>query len=208
MLSFELQGDEVRKRQLAGSWHYKLIETVGPLMVLPDLAVSGTRTLLSLSKASREVGETGEEATQAAKRLADQREAIDNFVRSNLDNPNQLLMRQQANKMREQAGKLADSVRVAQKKVVAARRELMLLRTIEAPAYLASIYGTGVYGVDPPEPLTRGLERMTDRFRQDDSSHPAQLLAPQNMSNSQQSGDPSTILQFQVGVAHRTGRAK
>lgn len=201
MLTYELRGDEVRKKQLESSWHYKLVETVGPILVLPDLAVSGARTLASLPKAAREVGEAAEEVTQAGRRLADQRQAVDNFTRANLDNPNQLQMRQQANQMRQQASSLANGVRTAQQKLVAARHELMLLRTIEAPAYMATIYGTGVYGIDPPDLFTRSLDWMAEPWRRD-PDHPAHLLMPQHLNNTGQSGQPAPVLQFQVGVSH------
>ncbi|WGS51138.1 hypothetical protein LFL96_06445 [Paraburkholderia sp. D15] len=201
MLTYELRGDEVRKKQLENSWHYKMVETVGPILVLPDLAVSGARTLASMPKAAREVGEAAEEVTQAGRRLADQRQAIDRFTHANLDNPDQLKMRQQANQMRQQASSLANSVRTAQQKLLAARHELILLRTIEAPAYMATIYGTGVYGVDPPDMLTHSLEWMTEPSRRD-PDHPAHLLMPQRLNNADRTGQPAPVLQFQVGVSH------
>ncbi|KVD16597.1 hypothetical protein WI80_06100 [Burkholderia ubonensis] len=205
MLRYELRGDDVRKNQLKETWHYKLVETVGPILALPDLAVSGGRTLASLPKVSREVGEAAEEAMQATSRLADQRNAINTFSRANLDNPDQLLMRQQANQMREQARGLANNVRTAQKKLTDASRELMLLRTIEAPAYMATIYGTGVYGISPPDPVAHGVNWLTERMAESshrDPNHPAHALAPQRLGSSNQVGSPPTLLQFQVGVCH------
>jgi hypothetical protein len=205
MLRYELRGDEVRKQQLENSWHYKLVETVGPIMVLPDLAVSGARTFASLPKTAREVGEAAEEATQSARRLADQRQAIDRLTRANRDHPDQPWMGQQASQMREQANGLADTVRTAQQKLDAARRELMLLRTIEAPAYLATIYGTGVYGVDPPDLFKRSMEWMSEPSAQ--YADPiAQLLMPQRLTDNPV-GNPSTVLQFQVGVSHHPEHA-
>ncbi|PCE29240.1 hypothetical protein [Burkholderia ubonensis] len=205
MLRYDLRGDEVRKKQLKETWHYKLVETVGPIMALPDFAVSGARTLASLPKASREVGEAAEEVMQATNRLVDKRNAIDKLSRASADNPDRLLTRQQANQMREQARGLAGNVRTAQQKLAAASRELMLLRTIEAPAYLATIYGTSVYGISPPDPFTHGVEWLTDRMTestQRNSDHPAHALAPQHVGRSNQVGNPSTVLQFQVGVSH------
>lgn len=207
MLRYELRGDEVRKKQLESSWHYKLVETVGPIMVLPDLAVSGARTLASLPKAAREAGEAAEESAQAAKRLAAQRNALDSFSRANLDNPDRAAVQAQVEQMRAQASGFAKSVRETQKKLVNARRELMLLRTIEAPAYMATLYGTGVYGIDPPDPVTHGVEWMMNSAHHD-PDHPAHLLVPERTGFSNQAGNPSTVMQFHVGVSHHPEQAQ
>jgi hypothetical protein len=207
MLWYDITGDEAGRKRRENTWHYKLVETVGPILVLPDLAASGARTLTSLPKLSREVGEATEEAAQAVKRLADQRKAIDSLTRTKLDNPDQALMRQQANQMREQAGNLADRVGEAQKKLAAASRELMLVRTIEAPAYMATIYSTGVYGINPPDTWPTAFSWIKDHA-QKITDHAANLLVPHSLGSSGQAGDPTTALQFQVSVSHHPGHAR
>lgn len=204
MLRYELKGDEVRKKKLETSWHCKLVETVGPLLVLPELAVGGTQALASLPKAARQAGEAAEETAQAAQRLATQRHAFDAFKRASLDNPDRAARRTGMHAMRTETSGLAAGVRRARQKMLAARRELLLLRTIEAPAYLASLYGAGVHGMDPPE----GGSRSTDwlRHRMDaqssgDPDHPAHLLIPRHPTVDGSNGAPA--MQLHVAVGHR-----
>ncbi|KGD15948.1 hypothetical protein DO70_4077 [Burkholderia pseudomallei] len=204
MLRYELKGDEVRKKKLETSWHCKLVETVGPLLVLPELAVGGTQALASLPKAARQAGEAAEETAQAAQRLATQRHAFDAFKRASLDNPDRAARRTGMHAMRTETSGLAAGVRRARQKMLAARRELLLLRTIEAPAYLTSLYGAGVHGMDPPE----GGSRSTDwlRHRMDaqssgDPDHPAHLLIPRHPAVDGSNGAPA--MQLHVAVGHR-----
>ncbi|KWZ45637.1 hypothetical protein WS73_15960 [Burkholderia savannae] len=209
MLKYELTGDEVRKKPLGNAWHYKVLETVGPILILPDLVASGPRTLASLPRVAREAGEISEEAVQATKRLASQRNALDAIKSASLDNPNRAAAQAQARQVEEQASRFADAVREAQRKLMQARRELLLLRTIEAPAYMASIYGASVYGIDPPDSVTHGIDRLQQRLGgepRQDPDHPAHLLAPDRPMTSQP-GAPAPVLQFQVGVGHRPGAA-
>lgn len=207
MLYYELTGDEVHRKALENSWHYKLVETIGPILLLPDLAFSGVRTLASLPRLSREAGEAAEEAAQAVKRLANQRKDIDAFTRNNLDHPNQALMREQANQMRGQASGFANDVREAQRKLDKAHRELMLVRTIGAPAYLTTTYGTGVYGVNSPNnwpEIIAWVKEHTHQF----ADHAAGLLMPPRVANDTGAGDPMTVLQFQVGISRHPEHAQ
>ncbi|VWC74140.1 hypothetical protein BLA39750_00752 [Burkholderia lata] len=115
------------------------------------------------------------------------------------DSPDQALMREQASQMHQQTSNLATQVREAQQKLDKARSELMLLRTIEAPAYVTSFFGTGVYGISPPD-LTKEAAAWITGHRDNDSSHPAQLLVPETTAAAM-AGNPSTVLQFQIGVS-------
>lgn len=206
MVKYELTGNEVRKKQLGNAWHYKVIETAGPILILPDLIASGPRTLASPPGIAREVGEISEEAVQATKQFSAKRNAIDAFKSASLDNPNRALLQAQARQMEERASRFADAVREAQKKLMQARRELLLMRTIDAPAYMASIYGTSVYGIDPPDAVAHGTDRMQQHLgagTRQDLDHPARLLVPDRPMTPPQPGTPAPILQFQVGVSHR-----
>ncbi|WP_133650503.1 hypothetical protein [Paraburkholderia flava] len=209
MLHYELKGDEVRKKQLESSWHYKLAETVGPILVLPDLVASGPRTFASLPKAAREVGDLSQEAAQAANRLSAQRTAMEALSKASQDNPNRVQVLGQVQQMQEQASGFAKNVREAQEKLMAARRELLMLRTIEAPGYIATIYGTGVYGIDPPEAIRHGVDWMQQHLgsnSRQDPEHPAHLLAP-NRPLTPLPGAPAPIVQLRVGVSHNPGAA-
>ncbi|AHI67213.1 hypothetical protein [Burkholderia thailandensis] len=204
MLRYELKGDEVRKKKRETSWHCKLTETVGPLLVLADLAASGMRTLASPPKVAREAGEAAEEAAQAAKRLATPRHTSDAFKRASLDNPDRAARQTVMHAMQTETSSLAAGVRRAQQKMLAARRELLLLRTIEAPAHLASIYGAGVYGMDPPEAVSRStdwLRQQKDEPPPVHPDHPAHLLIPQRPAVDGSSGAPA--MQLHVAVGHR-----
>ncbi|AOJ09429.1 hypothetical protein [Burkholderia mayonis] len=209
IVKYELTGDEVRKKQLGNTWHDKIIETVGPILILPNLIASGPRALASLPGIAREAGEMSEEAVQATKQLSAQRNAIDAFKSASLDNPERALLQAPARQMEERASRFADAVREAQKKLMQARRELLLLRTIEAPAYMASLYGAGVYGIDPPDAVVaRGVDWMQQHLgngARQDLDHPARLLAPDRPMTPPQPGTPSPILQLHVGVSHRPG---
>ncbi|VWC59144.1 hypothetical protein [Burkholderia lata] len=199
MLAYQIQGDEVRASRLEHSLHYRIVEAVGPLMVMPDLLASGVRTLASLPRVAREAGAAAEEAVQATKRLVDQRKALDSLTHAKADSPDQALMREQASQMQQQTSHLATKVSEAQQKLDKARSELMLLRTIEAPAYVTSFFGTGVYGISPPD-LTKEVAAWITGHRDNDSSHPAQLLVPETTAAAM-AGNPSTVLQFQIGVS-------
>lgn len=180
MLRYELKGDEVRKKKRETSWHCKLTETVGPLLVLADLAASGMRT------------------------LATPRHTSDAFKRASLDNPDRAARQTVMHAMQTETSSLAAGVRRAQQKMLAARRELLLLRTIEAPAHLASIYGAGVYGMDPPEAVSRStdwLRQQKDEPPPVHPDHPAHLLIPQRPAVDGSSGAPA--MQLHVAVGHR-----
>ncbi|KVN16668.1 MULTISPECIES: hypothetical protein [unclassified Burkholderia] len=209
MLCHELKGDEVRPKRLETSWHDRMIETVGPLLVLPDLAVSGPRTLASLPKAAREAGETAEGAAQGAaqatKRLATQRNALDAFKRASLDHPDRAAPQARIHQLRTDASSLATRVRHAHQKVMAARRALLLLRTIEAPASLASLYGASLHGIEPPAPVSRGggwLRHQMGEHSPGHPDHPAYLLIPERPVVEGSSGAPAPAMQFHVAVGH------
>lgn len=213
MFYYEITGNEVRKKKLANSWAYKLIETVAPILAIPDMAVGGVRAVGELPTATREVGQLAEEAQSASTRLANQRSAIDAYKDAHLtklDHPNIMTKTQ---KMQAKANRLAGDVQRAQAKLQKATNSLRALRLIELPAYAASTYGLGVYATDPPDwsdtasSVSEAWHSAVGRGRSQDLHHPAHALLPAQLPP-QIAGTPAPLLQFHVGVRPGSGASQ
>lgn len=214
MFYYEITGNEVRKKELANSWSYKLIESVAPWLSLPDLAYSGLRTLRGLPKAAREFTALAEEASAASQRLASQRDAIAAYKEARgtkLDRPNIMTKTQH---MQAKANRFTSDMERVQAKLQKASRELRLLRFIEAPAYVGSAYGAGVLATDPPD-FADTASSVSEAWRKkarswesaNDPHHPAHLLVPSQLAP-YTPGDARPTLQFQVAVRPRTGTSQ
>jgi hypothetical protein len=214
MFYFEVTGNEVRKKQLANSWAYKLVESVAPWLSVPDLARSGIGTLRQVPTATREVTALTGEAEAATQRLASQRDAIaawKDAQANKLDRPNIMTKTQH---MQAKANRLTGDMQRAHAKLQKASRELQLLRFIEAPAYVASTYGLSVYASDPPDfkdtfssVSTAWNARAGAAANTHDPHHPAHLLVPHQLAP-RIPGEAAPVLQFQVSVCPQAGGSK
>lgn len=215
MFYFELTGDEMRKKQLANSWTYQLVESVGPWLALPDLAFSGLRTVKETARTALKVTALADRAEAATQRLASQREAIDAYREAHANKLDQPNIRTKTQRMQAKANRLTSDMRRAQTKLDTMSRKLKLLRTIGLPAYAGSAYGLGVYAVDPPD-----VEKAYQSFRQalrgvgthttaptHDPHHPAHQLMPAQAAP-HPPGDARPVMQFQIGVRPNTGASQ
>ncbi|WP_118184418.1 hypothetical protein [Paraburkholderia phosphatilytica] len=212
MFYYEVTGNEVRKKKLANSWAYKLIETVAPILAIPDMAVGGVRAVGELPTATREAGQLAEEAQTATTRLADQRSAIDAYKEAHLSKLDQPNIMTKTQKMQAKANRLAGDVQRAQAKLQKATNSLRALRLIELPAYAASTYGLGVYATDPPDwsdttsSVAQAWHSAASGGSQD-PHHPAHALLPTQLP-SRIAGTPAPLLQFHVGVRPGNGASR
>ncbi|HKT97605.1 MAG TPA: hypothetical protein VJS30_13895 [Paraburkholderia sp.] len=210
MLYFELTGDEMRKKQLANSWTYQLIESVAPWLALPDLAVSGLKTVRETGRTALKVTALADRAEAATQRLATQREAIDAYQEAHANKLGQPNIQTKTQRMRAKANRLTGDMQRAQTKLDKTSRKLRQLRTIGLPAYAGSAYGLGVYSVDPPD-LGKAWQSVSQALQGGthspaptiDPHHPAHQLMP-TQAAPHLPGDVRPIVQFQVGVRPNT----
>jgi hypothetical protein len=216
MLYADVKGDEVRKKEIQESTDYKVIELVGPLLLLPDLIFGGPRAVASLPKSATELGETTEAVVHGQEAVTAQREAVDAYKEAQgakLKKPN---IQTKLQRMRARANKLARDVQAAQERLKDAQREFVTLRAIEMPAYAGSIYASGLYMVDPPDCATDLKQCMPSHGAPGTASHnpqnpggtvderhnPMQLLIPPNNGAHRPPAGPSTQMNFQVAIGH------
>ena len=117
-------------------------------------------------------------------------------------------------RMQAKANRLTSDMQRAQGKLQKASKQLQLLRIIEAPAYVASTYGLGVFATDPPDfgdtasPVSQAWRSQTRAWESaHDPHHPAHLLVPSQIAP-HTPGDVRPVLQFQVAVRPHTGASK
>ncbi|CAB3727542.1 hypothetical protein [Trinickia soli] len=215
MLYFELTGDEMRKRQLANSWTYQLVESVAPWLALPDLAFSGLRTIKETARTALKVTALADRAEAATQRLASQRDAIAAYKEAHATKLEQSHIKTKTQRMQAKANRLTSDMRRTQTKLDAMSRKLKLLRTIGLPAYAGSAYGLGVYAVDPPD-LQKAYQAVGDAVQGMgthtteptlDLHHPARQLVPVHAS-ARITGAVRPVMQFQVGVHSHTGASQ
>lgn len=127
MLYFELTGDEMRKKQLANSWTYQLIESVAPWLALPDLAVSGLKTVRETGRTALKVTALADRAEAATQRLATQREAIDAYQEAHANKLGQPNIQTKTQRMRAKANRLTGDMQRAQTKLDKTSRKLRQL---------------------------------------------------------------------------------
>ncbi|MBN3854822.1 hypothetical protein G3N59_15670 [Paraburkholderia sp. Ac-20340] len=210
MFYYEVTGNELRKRELASSWHYQMVEAVAPWLALPDLALSGLSTVREAGQTARTVAAASNRIETTTARLASQREAIDAYSQAHATKLNQSNITTKIQRMRAKANKLDKNLLRAQSKLTVASRKLVVLRTIGLPAYAGTIYGMSVYGIDPPS-LSDGLQasekawhdRLPPPTPTPDPHHPAQLLVPAQTA-AQVAGIAHPMMQFQVAVRPKT----
>ncbi len=214
MFYYEITGNELRKKELASTWHYQMVEAVAPWLAVPDLAVSGLSTVREAGQTARTVAGASNRIEATAARLADQRDAIDAYTQSHATKLDQSNITTKIQRMRAKANKLDKNLLRAQSKLAAASRKLVVLRTIGLPAYAGTIYGMSAYSIDPPS-LADGLQATQkawhDRFAPPtptpDPHHPAHLLVP-SQSAPQVAGSAQPVMQFQVAVRPKAGASR
>jgi hypothetical protein len=213
MFYFELTGDEVSKRRLANSRAYQMIEAVAPLLALPDLALSGLRTVKETARTALKVTALADRAEVATQRLASQREAIAAYRDAHANKLSQPNIRTKTQRMQAKANRLTSDMRRTQAKLDKMSRKLMQLRAIGLPAYAGSAYGLGVYAIDPPD-FEKAYQAFTETLpsigmhatgQRDDPHHPAHHLMP-DRGAPYLPGDIRPLMQFQIGV-HANNRA-
>lgn len=220
ILRAELKGDEIRKQEIEQSWHYKVIELVGPLLLLPDLVLGGSRALASLPKSATELRETAEATADVNKALNVQREAVDAYKESHAGKLGRSNIQTKVQRMQARANKLARGLKAAQQRLVSAQREFRVLRVVEMPAYAGSIYTSSMYAVEPPDCLrdigkctSGGSSELKSRFNpqnpggmEDQASNPMHLLVPQR--SDPQMSSANVHLSFQVAVSQKQTAVK
>lgn len=149
---FTLRDDEVGKIALESTSKYRWIEAVGPLLAIPDLALSGRAAL-------REAGELAEKAdriaaSRAAAALQSQRAARNLRETVNDGDQSAAILANAANTAASRAADYQKMVRQAK----AANHRLLMARE-GVIAYGGTLWGTGLYTYDPPE-LTRRASRQ------------------------------------------------
>ncbi|WP_420138154.1 hypothetical protein [Sphingomonas sp.] len=195
-LWFVLNGNEAGKLALEHDPKYMWIEAVGPLLALPDLAMSGRAALRELASASTQAGRAAQ-LTGSAERLAGN-EARE--FRQMIADPEQSAAFVMA--ARQQSELRALQYKRLQAITQRINRDLMLKRNAVL-AYSGAAYGAVMYGLQPPE--------LAQRLLQGDPGHagstaPAQdpyaLLAPGG------SNGPAGHMQVTAVVATRGSRSR
>ena len=216
MLYADVKGDEVRKKEIQESTDYKVIELVGPLLLLPDLIFGGPRAVASLPKSAAELGETTEAVAHGQEAVSAQREAIDAYKEAHstkLKKPN---IQTKLQGMRARANKLARDVKAAQDRLTTAQREFVTLRAIEMPAYAGSIYASGLYMVEPPDCLTDLAQCAPNHGFSGAQAHnpqnpggtgserhnPMQLLIPPHNGAHRPPAGAAAQMNFQIAIGH------
>ena len=221
VLYAELRNDEVRKKEIEESWHYKVIELVGPLLLLPDLVFGGPRAVASLPKSAAELGETTEAVAHGSESLSAQRGAVDAYKESHASKLGRSNIQTKVQRMQARANKLARDLKAAQQRLSDAQREFKILRVIEMPAYAGSAYTSGMYMVEPPDclkdlvqctphggsyDLRAATHLQNPAGMHDSASSPMHLLVPQRSGH--QAPQASVHLSFQVAVSQNPAAAK
>ena len=217
MLLAELQDDEVRKKQIEESWHYKVIELVCPLLLLPDLIASGPRAVAGVAKTAKEVQETREAVDASGEALNAQRATNDAYQEAHASKLGQNNIKTKVQRMRARANKLARDLKAAQERLADAQREFKILRVVELPAYAGSIYAQGLYAVEPPDylqQLSHGASQHPPAGQTSQSPHPLgarpveqnpmELLTPKGAAHRPTS---NAHMSFQMAIGHNSAAA-
>jgi hypothetical protein len=212
MLVADIRGDEVRKKELEESWHYKTIELIGPLLLLPDLLLSGPRAVTGVAKTAAELRETREAVGAGQEALDAQREANDAYKEAHAGKLKQNNIKTKMQAGRTKVNKLVRDLKNAQERLADAQREFKLLRAVELPAYAGSLYAQGLYAVEPPDylkDLTNGSshEPVSGQSREaphpigahQSTGNPMELLIPQRSGH--QPPSAQAHMNFQVAVS-------
>lgn len=210
MLYADVKGDEVRKKEIEESADYKIIELVGPLLLLPDLIFGGPRAAASLPKSAKELSETTEELAHGREALDAQREATNAYKEAQASKLKKANIQTKLQRMRARANKLARDVKAAQDRLVKAQREFITLRAIEMPAYAGSIYASGLYMVEPPDCLKELAQCVPHRpaplnpqnpaGHDDTQRNPMRLLIPPANGAYHPPPSAATQLNFQIAI--------
>lgn len=170
-LWFVLNGDDAGKAELERDPRYLWIEAVGPLLALPDLAMSGRAALRELMASSTQ-SIRATRLTAGAARTAgmEGRE-----WRQLLSDPDQSLPILTAARLRAER-------RAAQyKRLQAISREInrdLILKGNSALAYGGSAYGAGLYALQPPDLARQLLDQSAPPPAATSTPGPYSLLAP------------------------------
>lgn len=143
-LWFVMRGDEAGKAELEADPRYRWIEAVGPLLALPDLAMSGRAALRELTsaasqsvRAGRLTSEAGEvangEAREFRQLMADPDQSASVLARA-----------------RERAAFRAAQYKKLQVMAQRINRDLAF-KSNAALSYGGAAYGGGMYGIQPPD---------------------------------------------------------
>lgn len=192
-LWFVMRGDEAGKAALEEDPRYRWIEAVGPLLALPDLAMSGRAALRELASASTQVGRATR-LTADAERLAG-REAQE--FRQMMADPEQSAAFLVAS--RERAAFRAAQYKRLQAIAGRINHDLLLKRNAVL-AYGGTTYGAGMYVLQPPELAKRLLE-----------GHPAPAgrgHGPYSLLEPAGGGNGNGSMQVTAVVATRGGRVR
>lgn len=196
-LWFVLNGDEAGKAQLERDPKYLWIEAVGPLLALPDLAMSGRAALRELASASTQVGRATR-LTANAERLAGS-EARE--FRQMIADPEQSAAFITA--ARQRAEFRAAQYKRLQNISQQINRDLVLKRNAVL-SYSGAAYGGGMYALQPPELARRLLENHPAEKGGAASPHgPYDLLAPASGGNA-----AAGHMQVTAAVATRGARRR
>jgi hypothetical protein len=211
MFYYEIMGDEINKKRLANSWSYQMVESVAPWFAVPDLMRSGLSTVRETARTALKVTALTERIEVTAARLSTQREVLNSYREAHATKIDQSNIMTKVQRMRAKGNKLDRNLLRAQSKLNKAKRQLMLLRSIGLPAYAGTIYGMGLYAIDPPsleDAWQAAREAWQGTFEQPavthDPHHPAHLLVPAQAAPSV-AGDARPVMQFQVAVHPKPG---
>ena len=140
---FTLRGDEAGKLGLEANSDFRWIEAIGPLLAIPDLALSGRAALREAAKLAQEGNKLARESAAAAERSQQASRELRELV-ADRDQSAPVLGRAAA----EASARAADYAKMV-KKAKDAARELMLAREAVL-AYGGTLWGGANYAYDPP----------------------------------------------------------
>ena len=162
---FTLRGDEAGKLALQSTSDFRWIEAVGPLLAIPDLALSGRAALREVAQFAGKADRAAAASAAAAERSRQAARELREVV-ADPDQSAPILARAAS----EAARRAADYQKML-RKATAANRKLMMAREAVL-AYGGTLWGSSLYGYDPPE-LARNAAASLFTPRQPSGGLPA-----------------------------------